>query len=50
MTRKRPRDPNQLAKSIIDIATRQKPDHDPRAVRTFATPHGEESCTTWPRG
>ena len=25
---KRPRDPNQLAKSIIDIAT-QKPDRDP---------------------
>jgi hypothetical protein len=24
-----PRDPNQLAKSIIDIATGQKPDHDP---------------------
>jgi hypothetical protein len=26
---KRPRDPNQLAKSIIDIATGQKPDRDP---------------------
>jgi hypothetical protein len=26
---KRPRDPNQIAKSIIDIATGQKPDHDP---------------------
>jgi hypothetical protein len=26
---KRPRDPNQLAKSIIDIATGEKPDHDP---------------------
>lgn len=26
---KRPRDPNQLAKSIIDIATGQKPDLDP---------------------
>ena len=25
---KRPRDPNQLAKSIIDIATGQKPDRD----------------------
>jgi hypothetical protein len=25
MTPKRPRDPNQLAKSIIDIATGQKP-------------------------
>jgi len=24
-----PRDPNQLAKSIIDIATGQKPDRDP---------------------
>jgi hypothetical protein len=28
-TPKRPRDPNQLAKSIIDIATGQKPDRDP---------------------
>ena len=28
---KRPRDPNQLAKSIIDIATGQKPDRDPYA-------------------
>jgi hypothetical protein len=26
---KRPCDPNQLAKSIIDIATGQKPDRDP---------------------
>jgi hypothetical protein len=26
---KRPRDPNQLAKSIVDIATGQKPDRDP---------------------
>lgn len=26
---KRPRDPNQLAKSIIDIATGQAPDRDP---------------------
>ena len=26
---KRPRDPNQFAKSIIDIATGQKPDRDP---------------------
>jgi hypothetical protein len=26
---KRPRDPNQLAKSIIDIATGQQPDRDP---------------------
>src|ERR1700730_14861216 len=26
---KHPRDPNQLAKSIIDIATGQKPDRDP---------------------
>jgi hypothetical protein len=25
----RPRDPNQFAKSIIDIATGQKPDRDP---------------------
>jgi hypothetical protein len=29
MNPKRPRDPNQLAKSIIDIATGQKPDRDP---------------------
>jgi hypothetical protein len=26
---KRPRDPNQLAKSIINIETGQKPDRDP---------------------
>ena len=26
---KRPRDPNQLAKSIIDIARGEKPDRDP---------------------
>ena len=26
---KRPRDPNQLAKSVIDIANGQKPDRDP---------------------
>jgi hypothetical protein len=26
---KHPRDPNQLAKAIIDIATGQKPDRDP---------------------
>jgi hypothetical protein len=26
---KRPRDPNQLAKSIVDIATGQKPDRNP---------------------
>jgi hypothetical protein len=25
----RPRDPNQIGKSIIDIATEQKPDRDP---------------------
>jgi hypothetical protein len=29
MIPKRPRDPNQLAKSIIDIATGQKPDRGP---------------------
>ena len=29
MPPKRPGDPNQLAKSIIDIATGQKPDRDP---------------------
>ena len=32
MTPKRPRDPNQLAKSIIDIATGQKPDRDPTNI------------------
>lgn len=26
---KRPRDPNQLAKAIVDIATGEKPDRDP---------------------
>jgi hypothetical protein len=30
---KRPRDPNQLAKSIIDIATGEKPDRDPDASK-----------------
>lgn len=29
MPSKRPRDPNQLGKAIIDIATGQKPDRDP---------------------
>jgi hypothetical protein len=29
MTPKRPRDPNQLAKSIIDIATGEKSNRDP---------------------
>jgi hypothetical protein len=29
VTPKRPRDPNQLAKSIVDIATGEKPDRDP---------------------
>ena len=29
MTPKRPRDPNQLAKRIIDIATGKTPDRDP---------------------
>lgn len=29
MTPKRPRDPNQLAKSIIDIATGEAPDNGP---------------------
>jgi hypothetical protein len=33
---KRPRDPNQLAKSIIDIATGQKPDRDPDAGKDAA--------------
>jgi hypothetical protein len=31
MTPKRPRDPNQLAKSIIDIATGETTDRDPDA-------------------
>lgn len=30
MTPKRPRGPNQLGKAIIDIATGQKPDRDPK--------------------
>lgn len=29
MTPKRPRDPNQLAKLVVDIATGEKPDRDP---------------------
>jgi hypothetical protein len=29
---KRPRDPNRLAKSIIDIATGQKPDRTPEEL------------------
>ena len=29
MPPKRPRDPNQLGKAIIDIATGEKPDNDP---------------------
>ena len=33
MTPKRPRDPNRLAKSIIDIATGEKPDRDPDALQ-----------------
>jgi hypothetical protein len=30
MTPKRPRDPNQLAKSIVDIATGEKPNPPPK--------------------
>jgi hypothetical protein len=33
---KRPRDPNQLAKAIIDIATGGQPEHDPDAGKTPA--------------
>jgi len=36
---KRPRDPNQLAKSIIDIATGQKPDRDPLEIYPRFTAH-----------
>jgi hypothetical protein len=36
MTPKRPCDLNQLAKSIIDIATGQKPDRDPDAGKDRA--------------
>lgn len=33
MTPKRPRDPNQLAKSIIDIATGERPDNEPETEK-----------------
>jgi hypothetical protein len=33
---KRPRDPNQLAKSIIDIATGQKPDRVPEPLQPLS--------------
>jgi hypothetical protein len=35
MTPKRPRDPNQLAKSIIDIATGQGSSYAPRTTKTL---------------
>jgi hypothetical protein len=40
MTPKRPRDPNQLAKSIIDIATGQAPDTSPDDKDPAAVPRG----------
>jgi hypothetical protein len=43
MTPKRPRDPNQLAKSIIDIATGQKPDRDPTPEEQGKRPVAVES-------
>jgi len=39
---KRPRDPNQLAKSIIDIATGQKPDRDPTRIEVPRCPRAAE--------
>ena len=50
MTPKRPRDPNQLAKSIMDIATGDKPDRDPtpeeqgKSAVAVATGTGEGNC------
>jgi hypothetical protein len=38
MTPKRPRDPNQLAKSIIDIATGEKPDREVCKVSRLTKP------------
>jgi hypothetical protein len=35
---KRARDPNELAKSIIDIATEEKPDRDPGHAETSKKP------------
>jgi hypothetical protein len=50
---KRPRDPNQLAKSIIDIATAQKPDRDPTPEEQGKDPaaavlEGREGAGRWP--
>jgi len=36
MTPKRPRDPNQLGKAIIDIATGERPETDPDAGKDAA--------------
>jgi hypothetical protein len=50
---KRPRDPNQLAKSIIDIATGQKPDRDPtpeeQGKRSAALENGSKGARCGPR-
>jgi hypothetical protein len=42
MTPKRPRDPNQLAKRIIDIATGEVPDRDPRPEEEGKDPAATE--------
>jgi hypothetical protein len=46
---KRPRDPNQLAKAIIDIATGEKPDRNPtpeeRSKKAVAATSGSKGGT-----
>jgi hypothetical protein len=43
---KRPRDPNQLAKSIIDIATGEKPDRAVRAAKQTKRQAAEAKSST----
>jgi hypothetical protein len=45
---KRPRDPNQLAKSIIDIAAGQKPDGDPTLRPSNASQVRQCKRLSWP--
>jgi hypothetical protein len=45
-TPKRPRDPNQLAKSIIDIATGEKPDRAVRAAKQTKRQAAEAKSST----
>ena len=40
---KRPRDPNRLAKSIIDIATGQKPDRTPEELGKNRYPNKKDN-------